>query len=106
MTGPLMLTADELAAAIGADLATATRLAPVVHELVNGYARTAPGPLRREAMIRAAGWLAEQPMASRRSGSVGDISSSYAPSMSGALLHSGAKSMLYAYRQKRAGVAK
>ena len=90
-------------AAIGADLATAMRLLPVVIEIVNHYAPDAPAPLRREAMIRCAGYLYEQPMAARRSGRVGDISASYAPSSTGVLLASGGKSLLFPHRQKRAG---
>ena len=101
-----LLTASELASAINADLATAARLLPVVDALVTAYAPGAPAALRREAQIRAAGWLAEQPNASRRSGEVGDISASYAPSMTGVLLHSAAKSLLFPYRAKTAGVSK
>ena len=74
--------------------------------LIVDYAPSAPSPLQREACIRAVGWLSEQPMAARRSGTVGDITRSYSPSMIGVLLHSGAKSLLYPYRTKRAGVAK
>ena len=75
------LTAAELAEAIGADSTTATRLLAVATELVNRYAPDAPGPMANEAVIRSAGWLAEQPAASIRSETVGDIMTSYAPTL-------------------------
>ena len=106
MASGALLTAAELATAIGADLATATRLLPVVTEIVNGYAPDAPAVLRKEASIRAAGYLFEQPKAARRSGETGDIRSAYATSQTGVLLHSAAKSLLYPFRSKRAGVAR
>ena len=100
------LTAMQLGPAIGVDAPLATRLLAVVTALVDGYAPSAPDALSNEAAIRAAGWLAEQPNASIRSEREGEIQTDYAPSMTGVLLHSGAKSLLYAWRAKTAGVAR
>ena len=74
--------------------------------LIESYAPGAPQALRDEATVRVAGRLHEQPAASRRSGSVGDITTSYTPSLTGVLLHSGVKSMLYTFRAKRAGTTR
>ena len=97
-----------LKAAVAPELADArvVALGCAASALIESYAPGAPQPLRDIAVERAAGWLHEQPAASRRSGSIGDVSSSYAPSLTGALLHSGVKSLLYPFRAKRAGVAK
>ena len=74
--------------------------------MVEGYAPSAPQALKDIAVERAAGYMHEQPAAARRSARVGDISTSYAPSLTGAMLHSGCKSLLYAHRKKTAGTAK
>ena len=100
------VTAAELASAIGVDLVIAERLLAVVGVLVNDYAPEAPEALRREAAIRAAGWLADSLSSNTRSQTIGPMSVDYAPSQRGALLHSGAKSLLYPYRRKTTGVAK
>ena len=54
--GPL--TAEALAAEIGADLERATRLLATATAVVGDYAPTAPEALRNEAVIRFAGYLA------------------------------------------------
>ena len=97
-----------LKAAIGPELSDARvqALGAAASALVEVYAPEAPQALRNMAVEMVAGRLHEQPSASRRSGSIGDISSSYAPSLTGALLHSGVKSLLYAHRRKTAGVSK
>ena len=109
-TSPMALTnaTARLKAAIGPELTDARvqALGCAGSALVEGYAPGAPQSLKDIAVERCSGWLHEQPAASRRSGSIGDLSSSYAPSMTGVLLHSGAKSLLYPFRAKRAGVAK
>ena len=88
------------------DSAVIERLGPTAGALVQAYAPGAPQPVKNEAVIRAAGWLNEQPRASIRREETGDVSTDFAPSQTGVLLHSGAKSMLYAWRPKRGGVAK
>ena len=74
--------------------------------MVEAYAPGAPQALRDIAVERCSGWMHEQPAASRRSGSVGDIATAYAPSLIGMMLYSGSKSLLYSWRRKTAGTAK
>ena len=100
------LTARQLGPAIGVDASTATRLRAVVVALVDHYAPSAPEAVANEAAIRTAGWLAEQPNASIRSEREGEIQTDFAPSQTGAMLHSGAKSILYPWRAKTAGIAR
>ena len=93
-----------LGAALGiADEGTLERLGSTAAALVERYAPSAPQPVRNEATIRCAGWLAQQPAASVRSESVGDISTSYAPTHTGALRHSGAMALLSPWKVRRAG---
>ena len=92
-----------LAEAIGVDSDTATRLLAVATEMVNRYAPTAPDSVANEAVIRCAGWLAQQPAAAVRSEEVGDIRTSYAPANMSALRHSGAMALLSPWKQRRAG---
>lgn len=87
---------DERVQALGATAAA----------LVEQYAPSAPQALKDESVIRAAARLHESPGASVRIESTGDLSSGYSPSLTGVLLHSGCKSMLYPFRTKRAGTAK
>ena len=99
----ISLTAAELAAAIHADQAEAERLLPVVAAMVGRYAPNAPQAIRNEAAIRAAGWLKDQPKASKRDQSAGPLSASYAPSMHSALRHSGAMALLTMWKARRGG---
>lgn len=71
--------------------------------LVERYAPLAPQPIRDEGVVRTAGWLAEQPAAAVRSQAVGDITTSYAATHTGALRHSGAMGLLSAWKVRRAG---
>ena len=95
-------------AAIGPELddATVQRLGAVASALVEQYAPSAPQVLRDECVLRAAGRLHEMPSASVRMETTGDISTGYAPSLTGTLLYAGCKSVLYPFRAKRAGVSK
>ncbi len=97
------IIAAELAQAVGVDATTATRLLSVATELVTRYAPLAPGAISNEAVIRAAGWLAEQPSASITSETEGDVRTSYSPTMISALRHSGAMGLLSPWRIRRAG---
>ena len=93
-----------LAAAIGVtDEDTLDRLGAAAAALVERYAPDAPIAIKNEAVVRAAGWLAQQPAASVRSESVGDIRTSYMPTHSGALRHSGAMALLSPWKIRRAG---
>ena len=82
------------------------RLGATASALVEQYASSAPQVLRDEAVLRVVGRLLDTPGASLRSEQAGELRSDYAPSMTGALLHSGAKSLLYPWRRKTAGVAR
>ena len=99
----LPLTAAELASAIGTDATRAGHLLAVACELVERYAPGAPDPVKREAVIRCAGWLSGQPSAAIRSESTGDIATTYMPTHMGALRHSGAMGLLTAWKVRRAG---
>ena len=72
-------------------------------ELVNRFAPDAPDAISNEAVIRTAGWLAEQPSAAITSETEGDIRTSYAPSMLSALRHSGGMALLSPWKNRRAG---
>lgn len=97
------ITAGELATALGVNIAVATRLLEVANELVERFAPEAPVSIRREAIIRCAGWLLESPSSGIRDESAGPLSASYSPSMTGALRHSGAMSLLSPWKIRRAG---
>ena len=97
------ITVAELAEAIGTDSTTATRLLAVATALVERYADGAPDAIANEAVIRCAGWLAEQPSAAIRSETEGDISTSYASTHMSALRHSGAMALLSPWKVRRAG---
>ena len=97
------ISAGELAAVIGVDADRAGHLLAAAWELVQRYAPDAPTALHREAVVRCAGWLAEQPSAAVRSQDTGDISTSYAASNMSALRHSGAMALLTSWKIRRAG---
>ena len=79
------------------------RLGSAAAALVERYAPDAPMAIKNEATIRCAGWLVQQPAAAVRSESVGDIRTSYAPTHTGALRHSGAMALLSLWAVRRAG---
>ena len=92
--------------AIGAHLSDARfqALGEVTAELVERYGPEAPQGIRNEALLRCAGWLAQQPNASIRSERVGDISTGYSPMLTGALRYSGAMSLLSPFKIRRGGL--
>ena len=104
---PAALTAATacLKAAIGPDLTDerVQALGATAAALVEQYAPDAPSPVKNEAVIRTAGYLAEQPAAAVRSESTGDVSTSFAPSMQSALRHSGSMALLSPWKIRRAG---
>ena len=97
------ITAAELAEAVGVDSATATRLLEVAKALVTRYAPAAPVAVQNSAVVRCAGWLAEQPAAAITGETEGDIQTSYAPTMQSALRHSGGMALLSPWKIRRAG---
>ena len=106
-TATLAAAIATLGRAIGEDDEDVTaRLGATASALVEQYASAAPQGLRDECVVRVAGRIRESSPDSVRMETTGDISTSFSPSMTGMLLHSGCKSLLYAFRRKRAGVAK
>ena len=97
------LTDVELAGVLTENQALADRLHGVAVALVERYAPEAPEAVQNEAVIRTAGWLAEQPPAGVRSETIGDEAYEYAPAMVSALRHSGAMALLSPWRVRRAG---
>ena len=106
-TSPVALTnaTATLKAALGGDLedARVQALGSVASALVENYAPSAPQAVRDEAVIRAAGWLREQPSAAVRSHSEGPLTIRYAPTHMSALRHSGGMALLTAWKVRRAG---
>ena len=98
------LTTTALSEALAVSQTLAARLLPVASALVSQYTDAAPESIANEATIRVAGWLAEQPAAAVRSESTGDISTSFAPTHTSALRHSGAMALLSPWKRRRAGV--
>ena len=95
--------APALGEVIGVDASTATRVLAVASELVTRHAPDARNAISNEAVIRTAGWLAEQSSAASRSETEGDIRTSYVPTMQSALRHSGAMALLSPWKVRRAG---
>ena len=93
----------ELAAELGSDSATATRLLAVATALIEQYGAVAPEEIENESVLRISGYLHGQPKASIRAESVGSLSVDYAPSRQGALRHSGAMALLSPFKVRRAG---
>lgn len=98
------LTAAELADETGADLTRAERVLGVVVLLVNRYAPDAPEELRREAAIRAGGYLLGSDYGAVRSETVGPRSVEYVVNHAAYWRNSGAAALLTRWRQRRAGV--
>ena len=103
-TASLAAAILELGAALGEDDDTVTaRLGATASALVEQYAAAAPQVVRNEAVVRCAGWLREAPSYGARMESEGDISTSFAPTMTGALRASGAMALLSPWKIRRAG---
>ena len=98
----------ELAAALDldatADEAIVRRLGATAAALVERYAPAAPDAIKCEAVIRCAGWLLDAPSGGIRSESVGPLTSTFSPAMTGALRSSGAMGLLTVWKVRRAGV--
>ena len=99
------LIPQTLADAIGADLATATRLLAVSTEAVEHYAEDAPESMQNEAAIRMAGWLFSHPPDGLTENAVGDVRARFTGSAAlSPLRFSGAMALLSPYLERR-GVA-
>ena len=104
-TASLAVAIAELGRALGEDDEHVTaRLGATAAALVERYAPDAPEPSKCEAVIRCAGWLREAPAYGARAESEGEISTTFSPSMTGALRASGAMALLSPWKVRRAGV--
>ena len=109
LTAPAQLAAARACLRSATDIedeSTLDRLGQTAAALIEAYAPGAPQPVKNEAVIRVAGWLQDSPSANLRGETTGPFSADYAASQRGAMLHSGAKSLLYPWRTKTAGIAK
>ena len=97
------ISAGELAPLIDVDATRAGHLLAAAWPMVERYAPLAPDGVLREAVVRCAGYLKEQPAASIRSESVGDLSTGYAPTHLSALRNSGAMALLTSWKIRRGG---
>lgn len=97
------LTAEYVAEQTGADVDRADRVVAVAAELVNRYAPRAPESVRVEAALRCCGWMLQAPSDGARREDTGDISTAWSPTVTGAMLASGAKGLLSPWRRRRAG---
>ncbi len=93
----------DLAVELGVTQARAEALLLVTTALVDRFAPGAPEPIKDESVIRTSGYLVEQPRAAIRSDGVGDITTSYTPSSTSALRHSGAMALLSPWKIRRGG---
>ena len=100
----MTISAQDLATAIGSDLASAQRLLPVVVALVEEYAVSAPPEVQDEAAIRCAGWLHDRPPGPS-SETVGGISASWPTSALGALRASGGMGLAHGVETAQGGCA-
>ena len=105
-----LISAGELATAIGSDVGTATRLLAVTQALVDRYLAGAEAPkeIKTEAIIRSAGWLHESKPSDVRRKQIGEVAIERVPSMAAGnpLRMSGAMAILTHYKRRRAGAIK
>ena len=99
----MAITAVQLAAVIGTDSTRAAGLLAVCADIVDGYAPTAPDPIRDEATIRLAGYLAQSDYGGIMSESLGPMTVRYPTNHAGLLIRSGALTLLTRWRRRRAG---
>ena len=93
----------QLAEALGVDSTLAARFLAVASSLVERYSSGAPQAIKDEAIIRTAGYLAEQPGAAVKRERTGDISTTFHVEHLSALRHSGSMSLLSPWKVRRAG---
>ena len=98
------LTAETLAAEIGADLPRAERLLAVATEVVWRYAPCAPEALAIEATIRFAGYLAQSDYGTIRTESIGPSSVEYQLNHAAMFRNCGAAALLTRHKRRRGGM--
>ena len=103
-TASLAAAIEALSDALGEDdEAVVARLGATAAALTERYAPGAPEAIKCEAVIRCAGWLRESPTSGAMREREGEVSTSYSPSMTGALRASGAMALLSPWKVRRAG---
>lgn len=107
MTGSDPITAAELAREIGeadADgIARAERLLTVANEMVKRYAPAAPAAMKREAIIRYAGYMAGSDYGGIVKEGIGPRDVEYVTNHANAWRSCGAAGLLSRWRARRAG---
>ena len=103
--GARVLAAQHLCEALDGGLADdrVDALGATAAALVERYAPAAPQAVRDEAVIRTAGYLADQPAASLTMMTLGPMTHQFAPARQSALRHSGAMALLSPWKVRRAG---
>ena len=97
------LTALELGMAVGTDTQTAGELLAVAVNEVEAYAPLAPGPNKREACIRFAGYLKNAENLGVSNQTFGPKSVEIIVNHASAFRNSGAAMLLTRYKRRRAG---
>ena len=97
------LTAETLAAEIGATEERATRLLAVATEVVTRYAPNAPEALANEAVVRFAGYLAQSDYGTIRTESIGPMTVEYVTNHAAMFRNCGAEALLTRFKRRRAG---
>ena len=107
-----LLTADELAAEVGAAAGSQAReridrMIDAINRTVTDYAPNAPADLRREAAVRFGGYLLSSGVSSGfgnvRSKTIGPMSVETTTVHAAAFRNSGAAMLVTRYRRRRAG---
>ena len=111
---PLASATERLATAIGTDPAasqderqhnaTARRLGALAAALAERYAAAAPQAVKDEAVIRAAGYLAQSDFGGIVSESIGPREVSYTVNHSALFRNSGAAALLSPWKRRQAGI--
>ena len=96
-------TAVDLAEIIGTDVATAERLLVVATAMADKYSACAPAPIRREAIIRFCGYLAEAGSGAVMSLDLGGLKQAEVTNHASAFRNCGAAALLSPWKIRRAG---
>ena len=97
------LTAQQLSDETAADVDRATRVLPVVVEMVTRYAPHAPTAVANEAALRFGGYLLGSDFGVIRREELGPMNVEYVTNHAAMFRNSGAASLLTRYKRRRAG---
>ena len=101
---PAPMTADELQPKIGAEsVGRAEEVLNAANAMVDQYAPRAPAALRREAIIRFAGYLVESDFGGIEREEIGPRAVAYPTNHASMFRNSGAAALLSRWRVRRAG---